>query len=94
MWTPYPPTSIMSEDDASITYYSIPRGIKGNFDAPFTLDVTSRRHKHKTDLEPYCTVDYPLTCCRAASKQSYLALSQIERYNRWSGDEAFGDRYS
>lgn len=65
---------MVSEDDASVTYYSSPRGIKDNFDAPSTLHVTIRRHKHETDLEPYATVDYPLTCCRAASKLSYLAL--------------------
>ena len=69
---------MMSEDDASINNYSSPRGVEGNFDAPSTLDVTTRRHKHKTDLEPYGTVDYPVTFCRAASNQSHLALSTIE----------------
>ena len=85
---------MVSEDDASINNYPSPRGVKGNFDAPSTLDMTTRRHKHKTDLEPYGTVDYPVTSCPPASKQSHLALSPIENYNRWSGDEAFGDRYS
>ena len=50
----------MPEDDASITYYLNPRGIKGNFDALSTPDATTRRHKHKTNLESYGILDCPL----------------------------------